>query len=411
MLTALKVAKAKADGKALRLGDGGGLYLLVRPTGSKAWVYRATVDGKRRDIGLGGFPAVGLAKARERAQEHREAVADGRNPIAERRRRAVPTFGDAVEAVFAANSHWSARHAETWRATLAKHAAPLWERPIDRIDRQDVLACLTPMWAEIAETGRRTRATLRQVMRWAIAHGYREDNPAGEAIEGALPRVRRHQVHHRALGYRDAPAAYEAIGTASAAALVPSLPDAHGEPVRRSAGRDVGGDRRRRARMAHTGGAHEGPPSASRAAIGRGYDRPGASAGVQRWLRARVSVASQDARAGDGTRRAQSAAGRRGRNHGPRPTRHFPRLGGRDDRGIVGGDGGQLGARDRQRDGAGLRKERPSGSTPGVDGRMGRVPDGLDDRDRRRWKGPPRAAPSICGPSYGLGRCIRRRAA
>ena len=219
MLTALKVAKAKADGKALRLGDGGGLYLLVRPTGSKAWVYRATVDGKRRDIGLGGFPAVGLAKARERAQEHREAVADGRNPIAERRRRAVPTFGAAVEAVFEANSHWSARHAETWRATLAKHAAPLWERPIDRIDRQDVLACLTPMWAEIAETGRRTRATLRQVMRWAIAHGYREDNPAGEAIEGALPRVRRHQVHHRALGYRDAPAAYEAIGTASAAAL------------------------------------------------------------------------------------------------------------------------------------------------------------------------------------------------
>ena len=79
-----------------RFADGGGLYLLVSPSGSKSWMLRTLVMGTRRDIGLGGVTLVSLAEAREEARRLRKIARDGGDPLAERRRRAVPTFGDAA---------------------------------------------------------------------------------------------------------------------------------------------------------------------------------------------------------------------------------------------------------------------------------------------------------------------------
>ena len=90
-LTALKVRALNEPG---RYGDGGGLHLVVRPSGSKAWVQRIAINGKRRDMGLGGFPVISLAAARERAAKNKTAVANGHDPQAEQRElRSLPTFG------------------------------------------------------------------------------------------------------------------------------------------------------------------------------------------------------------------------------------------------------------------------------------------------------------------------------
>ena len=214
--------RAKAIKEAGRYGDGGGLYLVVSKTGSKSWVLRAMRDAKRRDMGLGGFPRVGLADARKKAGAYLEALDAGRDPVAERRGAAVPstpTFGEVCQLVHDANSQWSKVHADSWLTSLKRHAGPIWERPVDSIDRRDVLAVLTPMFAEIAETGRRVRARIRDVMRFAVAHEWRDDNPAGEGINGALPKTRKGQRHHNAIDYREAASAVAAIGMCGAVRL------------------------------------------------------------------------------------------------------------------------------------------------------------------------------------------------
>ena len=179
------------------------------------------VQGRRRDIGLGGFPAVSLAKAREQASEHREAVAEGRDPVNEKRKPAprVPTFREAAAAVVEINApRWRApKHATSWSQSLERHAMPrLGDMPVDRITRADVLAVLTPIWGTRQETARRVRQRVRAVMRWAMAHGHRDDNPAGEGIDGALPPMPAIRAHFRALPYREVPAALETIAASTA---------------------------------------------------------------------------------------------------------------------------------------------------------------------------------------------------
>ena len=182
---------------------------------------RIVVHGRRRDRGLGGFPAVSLAKARERASEHREAVAEGRDPVSEKRKPAprVPTFREAAVAVVEINApRWRARkHATNWIQSLERHAMPrLGEMPVDRITRADVLAVLTPIWGTRQETARRVRQRVRAVMRWAVAHGHRGDNLAGEGINGALPPIPAIPAHFRALPYKEVPAALETIAASTA---------------------------------------------------------------------------------------------------------------------------------------------------------------------------------------------------
>ena len=213
-MTALTAAKVKALTKPGMHHDDRGLYLRIAPGGSKGWMLRATIDGRRRDIGLGGYPAVSLAKARQFADAHRLAVAEGRDPLAEKRRAATPTFAEAAVKVHEANlPRWkNGKHTGQWINTLRNYAFPMiGKMSLDRIERRDVLAILTPIWTTKPETARRVRQRIRTVLKWGQAHGYVEHNAAGEAIDGALPPMPRVKAHFRALPYAEVPAALETI--------------------------------------------------------------------------------------------------------------------------------------------------------------------------------------------------------
>ena len=213
-MSQLTAAKVKAVTEPGRYGDGAGLYLNVAQGGSKSWVQRIVVSGRRRDIGLGGYPTVGLAEARTQAAANRIAVSAGRDPVAEKRRAPKPTFKEAAHQVHQANlPRWrNAKHAAAWIRTLERFAFPAFgNMPVGQIKRADVLAVLTPIWGTRPETARRVRQRIRAVMRWAMAHEFIENNPAGEAIDGALPAMPKIKAHLRALPYREVPAALELV--------------------------------------------------------------------------------------------------------------------------------------------------------------------------------------------------------
>ena len=221
----ISAAEARSIAKPGRYRAGETLFLNVAPGGSKSWVQRLTIDGRRRDIGLGGFPLVSLAEAREAAFENRKLARAGGDPLAERRRRRTPTFREAARAVHEANKpRWrNNQHTVSWIKTLERHAFPaLGEMPVDRIGREDVLAVLAPIWGEKQETARRVRQRVRTVLRWCQAHGYVEHNAAGEVIDGALPSMPAVRQHLRALSYTSVPGALEAVER-SAASLVTKL--------------------------------------------------------------------------------------------------------------------------------------------------------------------------------------------
>ena len=218
-MTALTAAKVKALTKPGMHHDGRGLYLRVAPGGSKGWMLRATIDGRRRDLGLGGYPSVSLAKARQFADAHRLAVAEGRDPLAEKRRAKMPTFAEAAAKVHEANlPRWkNGKHTAQRLSTLERYAFPtIGMMPLDRITRRDVLAVLTPIWSAKPETARRVRQRIRTVLKWGQAHGYVEHNAAGDGIDGALPPMPRVKAHFRALPYAEIPAALETIDGSSA---------------------------------------------------------------------------------------------------------------------------------------------------------------------------------------------------
>ena len=211
---ALSATRAKALKDPGRYSDGGGLHLYISKAGRKSWVQRITIDGRRRDIGLGGFPSVSLALAREKAAEKRAAVAEGRDPLADKRSPAMPTFREAARATHEANKpRWrNSKHIASWMQTLERHAIPkLGNISLDRIDRGEVLRVLTPIWTTRPETARRVRQRMRTVFRWGMAHGFMESNPAGEAIDGALPPMPKVKAHLRALPYQEVEAALETV--------------------------------------------------------------------------------------------------------------------------------------------------------------------------------------------------------
>ena len=210
----LSATRAKTLRDPGRYSDGGGLHLFISKSGRKSWVQRITVDGRRRDIGLGGYPSVSLALAREKAAENRTAVAEGRDPLAEKRSSAMPTFTEAARAAHEANKpRWrNARHIASWMQTLERHAMPkLGNTPLDRIDRGQVLRVLTPIWTTRPETARRVRQRMKTVFRWGMAHGFMDSNPAGEAIDGALPPMPKVKAHLRSLPYQEVRSALETV--------------------------------------------------------------------------------------------------------------------------------------------------------------------------------------------------------
>ena len=186
--------------------DSHGLFIQIYPSGAKCWQQRLSIRGRRRTLGLGGFPVVSLARARATALENKRIVHAGGDPLALKRRAAVPTFAEAATVVLEHHRPtWTnAKHADDWIASLERYAMPrLGARLVSDIEARDVLTVLLPIWHTRAETARRVRQRIGAVMLWAMAQGHRADNPAGEAIAGALPKNGKPKTHRRALPYAE----------------------------------------------------------------------------------------------------------------------------------------------------------------------------------------------------------------
>ena len=212
------VRKATKPG---RYYDGHGLFLKVDPSGAKRWGQRLVIHGRQRTLGLGGCALVSLAEAREAALENRKIARAGGDPLAQRRRTtAIPTFEAATATVINLHRHgWrNEKHAAQWGATLRGYVFPrLGQRSVADITTADVMAVLMPIWNEKPETARRVRQRISTVMKWAVAQGYRSDNPAGDAIGAALPKHnRKTKRHHRALPHGEVAAAIETVRSSGA---------------------------------------------------------------------------------------------------------------------------------------------------------------------------------------------------
>jgi integrase len=224
-LTAIGVAKLKSPGM---YGDGGGLWLQVTGKGAKSWIFRFTLRGKARAMGLGSASTFTLAEAREKALTCRKLCADGLDPIEVRRERdgeariqaaRAMTFRQCAEAYIDAHrTGWrNAKHAAQWTATLEAYAFPVFgELPVAGVDTSLVMRALEPIWAAKPETASRVRGRVESILDWATTRGFRRgENPARWRghLENLLPkrsRVRKVE-HHAALPYAEMPAFMAAL--------------------------------------------------------------------------------------------------------------------------------------------------------------------------------------------------------
>ncbi|MCY3603361.1 MAG: tyrosine-type recombinase/integrase [Chloroflexi bacterium] len=208
-----------------RYGDGRGghgLSLLVKPasTGgfSKSWAQRIRLDGKAANVGLGAYPVVTLARARQTALANARTVSEGRDPRNPASR--APTFEQAVEEVIGIHAeNWKdgGKSAAQWRASLRDYAVPkIGDKRVDRISTADVMEVLLPIWSTKRETASRVRQRVGAVMKWAVAQGYREDNPAGDAISAALPKNSARRQHQRALPHSQVAEAVQRVRASKA---------------------------------------------------------------------------------------------------------------------------------------------------------------------------------------------------
>lgn len=173
------------------VGEVPGLALQVLPSGARTWILRITIAGRRREMGLGGYPEISLADARTLARQARQKVREGVDPIEERRaaRSAllasagkIMTFEDACDALIASKQvEWkNPKSRDQWRATLESYAYPhIGRLSVADIELSHILNVLQPIWTRIPETASRLRGRIEAVLDWATVSGYRSGlNPA-----------------------------------------------------------------------------------------------------------------------------------------------------------------------------------------------------------------------------------------
>ena len=160
--------------------------LFVQPTGTRSWIQRLVIRGRRRELGLGSLALVPLAEAREKALVNRKLAREGGDPLAEKRRtQGIPTFAEAASLVLEQKqAGWRSRdHAREWLSSLRRVAFPrIGKVPVSEVTSADVLEILTPIWHRKAETARRVRPRLRAVLEWAVAMEYRTTTPATGSV-------------------------------------------------------------------------------------------------------------------------------------------------------------------------------------------------------------------------------------
>ena len=209
-----------------RHADGNGLYLFVQPTGTRSWVQRLVIRGRRRELGLGAAALVPLAKAREQALANRMLARSGGDPLSEKRRaEGVPTFADAARRVLEQKQGgWRGRwHAQNWWRSMERYAFPrVGSRPVSEVNTADVLEILTPIWHVKAETARAVRQRVRSVLEWAIAMDLRSDNPCDRVLPVLGPQ-NDIVTHMQALPHKDVAAAVETVRASGSAQLAVKL--------------------------------------------------------------------------------------------------------------------------------------------------------------------------------------------
>ena len=155
------------------------MYLFVQPTGTRSWIQRLVIRGRRRELGLGALALIPLAEAREKALSNRKLAREGGDPLAEKRRtQGIPTFAEAASLVLEQKqAGWRSRdHAREWLSSLKRYAfSRIGKVPVSEVTSADVLKILTPIWHRKADTARRVRLRLRAVLEWAVAMEYRID--------------------------------------------------------------------------------------------------------------------------------------------------------------------------------------------------------------------------------------------
>ena len=204
-----------------RHADGNGLFLYVKPEGTRSWIQRIVIRGRRRELGLGAVALVSLAEARELALANRKLARSGGDPLADKRRvQGVPTFAEAARSVIEQKRDgWRGpRHAHDWLRSLERYAFPrIGKRPISEVNSADVLEILTPIWHSKAETARAVRQRVRMVLEWSIAMNLRNDNPC-DRIGPVLGPQNDIVTHRQALPHGEVAAAVEKVRTSDSAA-------------------------------------------------------------------------------------------------------------------------------------------------------------------------------------------------
>jgi integrase len=215
-LTARRVETEKRPGMH---ADSGNLYLRIGGSGAKSWVFRYSLGGRRRDMGIGACALVTLTEARDIAIDLRRSVRQGIDPIEQRRHdRAAAavkqvkgvTFSEAATRyVEAHRAAWTnAKHQYQWDQTLGSYINPLiGELDVSKIDTAAVLKVLQPIWITKAETATRVRGRIERILDYAVSSGLREgENPARWKghLDNLLPKRSKvaRVVHYAALPYR-----------------------------------------------------------------------------------------------------------------------------------------------------------------------------------------------------------------
>ena len=216
-LTVLQVKAAKVPG---RYSDGGGLLLVVRESGAKSWLWRGQANGKRRDIGLGTYPDVGLSEAREKAVASRKLLRAGEDPVAVKRAAlevvvAAPTFREAAQQAHSEQqAGWrNPKHRAQWLSSLEAYAFPsLGDKKVDKIEGPMIREALLPIWLAKPETARRVRQRIGAVLDWAYAKGHRDSEAPMRSLSKGLPRQPKKDGHFAALPYDKLPALMQTLG-------------------------------------------------------------------------------------------------------------------------------------------------------------------------------------------------------
>lgn len=209
-LTDLQIQKAKTVGKEIKLTDGGGLYLLVSPTGGKLWRFDYRFLDKRKTLALGSYPEISLAKARQHRDDVRQLLADGTDPSTHHSKKAkrLKAESDQLEeqshAEYAAitfekvarewhasrMSEWSETHADRLMRQLVRDVFPeIGNKHITEVKFTDIVALLRKVSIRTLETAHRLKIAFHGTFRYAMMHGYITHNPATDFRE-VLPTVK-----------------------------------------------------------------------------------------------------------------------------------------------------------------------------------------------------------------------------